>query len=356
VLLGVAACARDAVSIIPPTAEPGSTPLIATTPQVQPRADRWQAILLEMPVSYARPLPQSVRGPFDGIFAKLEDSPPQYWRCYRCADYRPVGGIWRLQFERGVMRVYYDVTGWVSIGSYTVEDNRIQLFNDPFCPNEVGEYEWRLESGALSLTAVEDSCAWGLRGENLGHQPWLSCEAAGTTPAAAGCRDLSQDANRPPPSASPDLHVNVYGGDSRFFERPPEVVAIANTADRPPPDGIRIRYADESVAYGLQRILWWGGDWIEAQTDLPFASMGVQILGEAQIGWARLLFDEVEVWRGDTAAIWQEHGRHGGYVELTGFQPGAHVLRLESLDFDYRPVTAASFGFSLQGTVRTQAQ
>jgi len=79
--------------------------------------------------------------------------------------------------------------------------------------------------------------------------------------------------------------------------------------------------------------------------------MGVQFFGDPQIGWARVLFDGVEVWRGNTSAIWSQNGRHVGYIEIAGFSPGRHTLRAESLGFDYRPVTVASFGFSYQAGV-----
>ncbi|MGH8247472.1 MAG: hypothetical protein ACREUU_13690, partial [Gammaproteobacteria bacterium] len=152
-----------------------------------------------------------------------------------------------------------------------------------------------------------------------------------------------------PATASPanvPVTVVVQGGDSRFFENPPDLFAYANSADRPSPEGIHVTYHRESIPFGLNRVLWWEGDWIEASTDLSFASMGVQFLGDPPIGWARVLFDGVEVWRGNTSAIWSRQGRHGGYIELSGFSPGRHTIRAEGLGLDYHPVTVASFGFS----------
>jgi hypothetical protein len=80
--------------------------------------------------------------------------------------------------------------------------------------------------------------------------------------------------------------------------------------------------------------------------------MGVQVLGDHTIGWARLLFDGQEVWRGDTSRIGSKQGRFGGYIEVYNFLPGKHTLRLESMGFDYHPVTVAFFGFSRQGRVQ----
>jgi hypothetical protein len=79
--------------------------------------------------------------------------------------------------------------------------------------------------------------------------------------------------------------------------------------------------------------------------------MGVQIYGDHTIGWARVLLDGEEVWRGDTAAIWSHLGRHGGYIEISGYDPGRHTIRVESMGFDYHPVTVAFFGFSEQGGI-----
>ena len=322
-------------------------------PQITATAsDRWDALQLETPFPYTTPLPPLQSKPFDGTYAKIDSSPPQYWKCLRCADYRPVGGIWRLKFDRGVMRIYYEVTGWFSIASYTVSDNRLQLFNDPFCPEVVGQYGWELKDGNLILTEIEDSCAFGLRGQNLSNQPWPVCsqtEGVNQEKNPPGC----EAAAIPTPVTPSDLPVtvHVYGGDSRFFAKPPDVYALANTMDREPPAGIQVSYHENTVGYGLHRILWWEGDWIEAKTDLPFESIGVQIMGEAQIGWARVLFDGAEVWRGNTADIWEQYGRHGGYIEITDFGPVPHTIRVESLGFDYRPVTVAGFGFSTEGGV-----
>ena len=309
----------------------------------------WNALLQATPFAYHTPLPEPVQSEVDGLYAKIDSSPPQWWRCYRCADYRPAGGIWRLQFKDSVMRIYYEVTGWRTIASFTTADDRLYIFNDPYCPVEVGEYKWQILDGQLILEAVNDHCAFDLRAENLSLQPWGACTASNekNTP---GCEDHIP---MPGAVAQPvtNIDVHVYGGDSRFFAKPPELVALANTADREAPQGISISYDGNTIPYGVHRVLWWNGNWIEATTDLSFNSIGVQFFGEAQIGWARVLFDGKEVWRGNTADLYEKLGRHGGYIEITGFEPGRHSIRAESLGFDYRPVTVASFGFSQNGGV-----
>ena len=63
----------------------------------------WTGLLLDMPVAFSTPLPEENWTPIDGTYAKLDPSNPQWWACRRCADYRPAGGIWKLQFNKGVM-------------------------------------------------------------------------------------------------------------------------------------------------------------------------------------------------------------------------------------------------------------
>jgi hypothetical protein len=77
----------------------------------------WGALLEKAPLVYTTPQPDPIDTLLDGTYTKIDPSRLQSWLCRRCADYRPAGGIWRLQFERGVMRIYYEVTGWRSIAS-----------------------------------------------------------------------------------------------------------------------------------------------------------------------------------------------------------------------------------------------
>lgn len=315
----------------------------------------WDVLLAQTPVAYTTPLPAEVKTPLDGTYAKIDQSRPQWWLCLRCADYRPAGGIWKLQFDRGVMRIYYEVTGWKSIASYTVDEDRLTLFNDPYCRGEVGEYIWKVEADGLDLEAVSDTCSFDLRAQNLSNQDWSTCPPmdAQLSPPP-GCEDTIAIPDMPIPDDLP-VTVTVYGGDSRLFAQPPLVYAPANSADTPPPPGIEVTYHEQSIPYGLNRVLWWHGDWIEATTELPFTAMGVQFFGGPAIGWARVLFDGAEVWRGDTSAIATDGvGHYGGYVDISDITPGKHMIRVESLGFDYHPVTVSSFGFSTQDVIELQ--
>ncbi len=310
--------------------------------------DAWQALLEVTPLSHTTPQPDPVQTTLDGTYAKLDPSQPQWWLCRRCADYRPAGGIWKLQFDRGVMRILYDVTGWRSLASYSVVDDRLYLFNDPFCPQVVGEYVWRIEDAGLVLELIDDPCSIELRGETLSSQPWASCTDVSKEESPVGC-----EIGEPPPAIPTDLQVaaTAHPGNSRFYATPPDLILAANLPDAASQEDVAISFDRGSLSYGLNRVLWWEGDWIEVSSDQPFTAMGVQFMGDPSIGWARVLFDGVEVWRGNTAQIWSEYGRHGGYVEISGFEPGMHTMRVESMGFDYHPVTVAWFGFSYQGSV-----
>jgi len=311
----------------------------------------WRSFLEVTPIAHSAPLPDAVPSALDGTYAKLDLSTfPQWWLCRRCADYRPAGGIWKLQFDEGVMRIFYEVTGWRSIASFTVSGDRLRIFNDGYCPELAGEFSWRLEEGRLKLEEISDSCAFGLRGSNLSMYPWALCSGAEASQDQPGCKETIV-APLAPPQEDLQATVLVHGGSSQLFNTPPDIFVFANTTDRHPPEGIEITSHEQSIAHGVYRVLWWNGDWVEASFDLPTSSVGVQFFGDPQIGWARVLFDEQEVWRGKTSAIWSKFGKHGGYIELSGFESGSHTIRAESLGFDYRPVTVFGFGFSSSGGV-----
>ncbi len=347
------------------TAETLDTIALTTDPSATPTGI-WIGLLEKSPVAHSTPLPHSAWTAIDGSYAKLDLSEPQWWACKRCADFRLAGGIWKLQFDKGVMRIYYDVTGWRSIGSYTVSGDRLTLFNDPHCPQEVGEYKWRLEDKwnlrdrNLILEVIDDSCAIGLRGINLSDEDWLSCMPPNDMTAASGhwhkppgCEENLET----PKSVSPSeisVTVIVHPGNVHTFGKQPDLYIEANAEGIAVQEGVIVTHSDESIGYGLNRVLWGEGDWVQASTDLPFDSMGVQVFGDHTIGWARVLVDGEEIWRGDTAAIWSDLGRHGGYIEVSDYEPGRHTIRIESLGFDYHPVVIAFFGFRHQSGVEKE--
>jgi len=347
-----------------PTTQP--TESSKTTSVTATPTSLWTGLLLEMPMPFTTPLPAEEWTPIDGTYSKFDPSQPQWWACRRCADFRPAGGIWKLQFNKGVMRLFYDVTGWRSISSYTISGDHLYIFNDPHCPQEVGEYiwelidKWGLEDRELILEVVNDSCLINLRGENLSDIPWDSCQPPNLMTGASnhwhkspGCETILTPPAAPL-SAALDVSVTVHPGYVRNFNIQPDLYVDANKDEQPPPDGIQLDHSSDSISYGLNRVLWGEGSFVAVTTQLPYKAIGVQIYGDHTIGWARVLFDDAEIWRGDTAAVWSDKGRFGGYVEVSDFEPGSHTMRIESMDFDYRPVTVAFFGFSQEGGVEAE--
>jgi hypothetical protein len=343
-ILGVylAACAAQGQSENTSTSLPAPTRLESGAP-----TPVWPALSQVTPIPYASPLPSPEPTSLDGTYAKSDPNPPQWWVCLRCADYRQAGGAWRLQFDRGVMRIYYEVTGWHSLASYTVLGDHLYLFNDPYCKDVTGEYKWRLADGNLTLEVVNDPCSFQLRGKNLDAVAWAACPKEGATSEESprGCTDVVVKTMTPP--AIPDgLNVTVRKADVRLATPSPDIYLNASGADQPAPEGVQFSYSDDSILYGTSRVLWTDGGWMEILTDAPYTSIGVQFRGDYVIGWARVLFDGQEVWRGDTSKIWSDLRIHGGYIEVSGFEPGTHTLRVERLNIDSRPVVVAFFGFN----------
>lgn len=155
-------------------AEPSATPAGPT-----PTVDRWAELFARTPYPYTTPLPAPEDTPLEGMYAKVEQIEGTPTPCRRCPDYKVEGGVWRLSLDNGIFRVYHTVTGWRSLGSYTVQGDQLLLFNDPTCLDVVGSYRWSLAGGALVLTEIEDSCAIRLRARNLTSIPWDACQPPG---------------------------------------------------------------------------------------------------------------------------------------------------------------------------------
>jgi hypothetical protein len=110
-----------------------------------------------------------------------------------------------------------------------------------------------------------------------------------------------------------------------------ELYAVPNTAEKTPPEGIDLSHGGNSTGYGNNVILWSAGDFAQASTSNPFTTFGVQIHGDQTIGWARVLFDGQEIWRGDASRYSIAEGRHGVYVEVICVPEGSHLIRIEGL-------------------------
>jgi len=145
------------------------------------------------------------------------------------------------------------------------------------------------------------------------------------------------------------IEVNVYSKFALEENNKPEFFTYTNTADYPPPDGITVGVGGVSTPWGSGMILWQGGDWVEATTAGSYSAIGGQLHGDVTIGWARVLFDGVEVWQGDASTYTIAEGRYGVYVEVSCFPPGTHSLRVEALGINGSgggmSVPVANFGF-----------
>ena len=154
----------------------------------------WTELLQKIPYPHTAPLPPEAPTALDGTYAKFDPKRTPPVACRRCPDYLPEGGIWKLNLDKGIFRIFHEVSGWRSLGSFIADGNRLRLFNDPCCIEVTGFYRWKLADGQLILQVVEDECAIGLRAKNLTQRPWRSCRPpsmeVGTddqSPRSPGC-------------------------------------------------------------------------------------------------------------------------------------------------------------------------
>ena len=75
------------------------------------------------------------------------------------------------------------------------------------------------------------------------------------------------------------------------------------------------------------------GSLLEATTTIDATAVGVQFWGNQNDGWARVLADGTEVWKGDTfGADGYWPGRaFAKYLEVSGLAVGKHTIRVENL-------------------------
>jgi hypothetical protein len=128
-----------------------------------------------MPYPYTTPLPPEEATVVDSTYSKLDPREGTWPFCRRCMPYPVEGGLWRLHLDKGAYRILSarSLNGWRSLGSFTVAEDRLVLFNDPHCIEDVGIYAWKLEEGQLQLQVVEDECADGWRGITFTNYSWV---------------------------------------------------------------------------------------------------------------------------------------------------------------------------------------
>lgn len=178
----LAACAAPPA----PTASPTGAAAGAAASAWPTALDRWLELFQRTPYPFTTPLPPATASALDGTYTKtvIKDTPTV--KCRRCPEYAPEGGLWKLNFDSSIFRIYHQATGWRSLGSFSVSGSDLTLFNDPACLDVVGRYTWALAGGQLQLTAVDDPCAIALRAMNLTQLPWDSCRPPNTEAAVTG--------------------------------------------------------------------------------------------------------------------------------------------------------------------------
>ena len=142
--------------------------------------------------------------------------------------------------------------------------------------------------------------------------------------------------------------VTLHVGEARFFSVPPEAVAYANTQHADPPAEISI--SEDCGGSGCWRYNEWLamdqiGQYIEVESAVSTTAIGVQLWGDDNDGWARVIVDGEEMWTGEMRGVDNQWpgGAFVRYLEVAGLEPGYHALRFEPAD-QGGPVTAYFFG------------
>lgn len=264
-------------------------------------------------------------------------------------DLKPVGFVNYGEFDAVVMPYTYiplgataqaaaDQTSTVSSANDGVGDwpNPSRFLSLP-----MGTYSWCIdwEEGDLNEDGQIDYFHYiqndpTLLDENDSDELDFAEEVAISAPPSSGviyegrCQPAELVSSCPPDGK---ISVNVFSSYALEEEDKPQVYAIPNTAEQTPPDGIEISFGGTASGWGNNIILWSEGDFAQAATSHAYTAAGVQIHGDQTIGWARVLFDGQEVWRGDTSTYTIAEGRYGVYVEVRCFPPGSHLIRVEGL-------------------------
>jgi hypothetical protein len=111
--------------------------------------DQWGEFLQRQPYPYTIPLVAKPTG-LDGTYVKKAKNEGPIVPCRRCPDWMPYPGIWKLNLNQGVYRIYHRATGW-----------------------KIGVFTWKLEAGKLIFKVIDDECAIRLRALNMTEVPWI---------------------------------------------------------------------------------------------------------------------------------------------------------------------------------------
>jgi hypothetical protein len=206
----VAAASMLLVAIVlswsaPPRPAPINAPP-SPSPSAEPSDDVLKAESLDdlpltlRPYPFTDPAPDPVPTEIDGTYMlilTLDDlggaTNALPFPCRRCLPYARDPGVTTLIFFQGAYFVDHQMSAFHSTGHYTIDGDRLTLFNDPNCSRERGTYTWQLEGGSLHLEALEDTCAYqGERATDLTTDDWTRIpvckrEVAHLWPGILGC-------------------------------------------------------------------------------------------------------------------------------------------------------------------------
>ena len=264
-------------------------------------------------------------------------------------DLKPVGFVNYGEFDAVVMPYTYVQLG-ATTQSLPVQTSTVSSANDGvgdwpntsrFLEVPVGTYSWCIdwEEGDLDEDGQIDYFHYiqndpTVLDEKDSDELEFAEEVAISAPPSSGT--IFEGRCEPAPliiaCTEYNSQVIVHTYLASVSNNPPEILAYTNVADQKPPPGLEIISGGNSTAWGLGMVLWTEGDFVQVTTNNPYSAMGGQIFGDHTIGWARVLFDGVEIWRGDASTyVIQEGAQFGVYVEVTCFPPGTHTLRIECL-------------------------
>lgn len=152
------------------------------------------------PYPFATPIPARQPTAIDGTYLRimsLDDVGGPVvglpYRCLRCIPYRVDPGITTLIFYEGRYFLHHRLSGFKALGHYTVEGDRIRLFNDPNCSGTPGIYRWELAGRDLTFRVVDDPCPFDdERSGDLTVRSWIQIPAChrrliGLWPGFLGC-------------------------------------------------------------------------------------------------------------------------------------------------------------------------
>ena len=111
----------------------------------------------------------------------------------------------------------------------------------------------------------------------------------------------------------------------------PGMVAWGNNQFEPAPPGVTVTDSGNIWRYFQVGANLNNTQFIQATFDLAgVEAVGVQFTGDTNDGWARVLLDGQEVWRGNTYGDHINGPGYQNYVKLNNIAPGQHTIRVES--------------------------